>query len=279
MHFFYQIHTHELFACRSGHMAYTPHIHAQLEMMYVTKGAMDVTIGEQSTRLYAGDLAVIFPHCPHSFEMLPLPESDETEEEVIVLVLNPRLTGDFSEQIISHQPSAPFLRREQLTGDMIDAIHRLLDQSELLYPERFQPTVAKSYAQLLIAWLWPLLHVVPNANASLHSATFRVIQYMMQHFKEPISLESTAAALGISTRQLTRLFSKTMHIGFHEYLLDLRNEYAKVLLRSTKLPITDIAFQAGFESQRTFNRTFRQFYGMTPREYRKSLSMAEGESP
>ena len=74
-------------------------------------------------------------------------------------------------------------------------------------------------------------------------------------------------------RQLTRLFSETIHIGFHEYLLDLRTEHAKTLLQNTKLPITDIAFQSGFESQRTFNRAFRDFFHVTPREYRKRLAL------
>lgn len=272
-HFFYQVHTHELFACRCGHLDYTPHIHAQLEMLYLTKGAMDVTVGEQTARLQAGELAVIFPHQPHTF--VTLPEDDPPEEEVVVLVLNPRLTGDYAEQVIAYIPSCPFIHRDQMTPDMTDVIERLLDQSELLYPERFHPSIAKSYAQLLMAWLWPLLQVIPNTNASLYSTTYRAVQYMMQHFKEPLSLESTAAQLGISKRQLTRLFSETIHISFHEYLLDLRTEHAKGLLRSTPLPITDIAFQAGFESQRTFNRAFRDFYGMTPREYRKSLCQTE----
>lgn len=272
-HFFYQVHTHELFACRCDHMVYSPHIHAQLEMLYLTKGAMDVTVGEQTTRLHAGDLMVAFPHQPHSFAMLP--EPGQTEEEVIVLVIDPYLTGDYAEQVISHSPSSPFIRREQLTSDMVNMIERLLNCSELLYPERYHPTIAKSYAQLLMAWLWPLLQVVPNTNSSLHGIAYRAVQYLMQHFKEPISLESAAAQIGISKRQLTRLFSETIHISFHEYLLDLRTEHAKTLLHNTKLPITDIAFQAGFESQRTFNRAFRDFYGMTPRDYRKSLSKPE----
>ena len=53
MHFFYQVHPYDLFACTSGHMEYTAHIHAQLEMMYVTKGAVDFTINGESTRLHA----------------------------------------------------------------------------------------------------------------------------------------------------------------------------------------------------------------------------------
>lgn len=273
MHFFYQVHTHELFACRCDHLEYTPHIHAQLELLYVTKGAMDVTVGDRSEHLHAGDLAVVFPHCPHRFCMLP--EPGQTEEEIIVLVIHPNLTGDYAEQIISYLPDKPFVQRDVMAPDMVNAIEQLLSYSQLLYPERFHPSIVKSYAQLLMARLWPFLEVSPNVNAPLNNATYQAAQYMMHHFKEPISLESTAAHLGISKRQLSRLFSETIHIGFHEYLLDLRCEYAKGLLSHTEAPITDVAFQAGFESQRTFNRAFRDFYNMTPREYRKSLSQPE----
>ncbi len=270
MHFFYQIHTHDLFACRCGHMAYTPHIHSQLEIMQVVRGAMDITVDEQTTRLHKGDLVVIFPHHPHTFEMLAEPEN--SGQTVTVLVINPHLAGDYAEQIFSMAPKKPFVRAEDITRDMREAIDQLLYYSQLTNPERYHPTIAKSYTQLLLTWLWPLLELEPAANANLHSATYRAIQYMQQHFQEPLSLEGVAAALNISKRQLSRLFSETVHIGFHEYLLDLRTEHAKNMLRDTQLPITDIAYQSGFESQRTFNRAFQDFYGMTPRDYRKKIA-------
>lgn len=274
MHFFYQIHTHDLFACRCGHLAYTPHIHSQLEIMHVVRGEMDITVDEQTAHLRAGDLAVIFPHHPHTFETMPAPE--KRGEAVTVLVVNPHLAGDYAEQIFATAPTTPFIKKEALEPDMLNAIDQLLYYSQLTNPERYHPSIAKSYTQLLLARLWPLLEVVPTANASLHSATYRAIQYMQQHFQEPMSLDSVAAALGISKRQLSRLFSETVHIGFHEYLLDLRTEHAKNMLRDTQLPITDIAYRSGFESQRTFNRAFQDFYGMTPREYRKSIMENNG---
>lgn len=270
MHFFYQIHTTDLHACRCGHLEYTPHIHSQLEILLVERGAMDITVDDQSTRLYPGDMAVIFPHHPHSFTMLSDPE--KSGETFTVLVINPHLAGDYAEQVFSSAPAMPFLRKEQVTPAMLDTVEQLLHYSQLLYPERYHPTIAKSYTQLLLARVWPMLDIGPSANASLHSATYKAIQYMRQHFREPMSLESVSAALGISKRQLSRLFSDTIHIGFHEYLLDLRTEHAKKLLRDTQIPITDIAYQAGFESQRTFNRAFRDYHGMTPREYRKQLA-------
>ncbi len=271
MHFFYQVHPYDLFACTSGHMEYTAHIHAQLEMMYVTKGAVDFTINGESTRLHAGDLAVVFPHCPHHFAMVPEPEG--SEEEVIVLVCNALLAGDYAEQLIAYLPSHPFVRADEMPPHIEETLRQLLQYEQSEHPDQYHPSIAKSYVQLLMAWLWPLLQVQPNASATLHSTTYRAIQYMMQHFKEPLSLETTAAQIGVSKRQLTRLFSETIHIGFHEYLLDLRTEHAKTLLQNTKLPITDIAFQSGFESQRTFNRAFRDFFHVTPREYRKRLAL------
>lgn len=277
MHFFYQIHTHDLFACRCDHLAYTPHVHAHLELLYVTKGAMDVTVDGQSERLHTGDLAVIFPHTLHSFETLPEPEG--SGEEIVVLVIHPRLTGDYADQVISTRPSCPFVRKDRMAPDMTGAIDQLLSYSQLLYPERFHPSIAKSYAQLLMARLWPLLQVVPNVNAKLDNITYQAAQYMMQHFREPLTLESVAEHLSISKRQLSRLFSETIRIGFHEYLLDLRTEHAKGLLSHTDMPITEVSFQSGFESQRTFNRAFRDFYGMSPREYRKSLTGQPGSSP
>lgn len=270
MHFFYQTHSHELFACRCGHLAYTPHAHAHLEMLYVVRGEMDVTVGDRNDRLHAGDLAVIFPHCCHSFETHPDP--DDLGEELLVLVIHPRLAGDYAEQIISTVPTCPFIRKAQLAEDMTGAMEQLLSYSQLLHPERYHASIAKSYTQLLLARLWPFLEVSPNANASSNDTIYRAAQYLMQNFRQPLTLECVASQLGISKRQLSRLFSQTIHIGFHQYLLDLRTEYAKNLLENTKIPITDIAFQAGFESQRTFNRAFRDFYGMSPREYRKSLT-------
>lgn len=273
MHFFYQIHTHDLFACRCGHLAYTPHIHSHLEIMHVARGEMDVTVDEQSYHLKTGDMVVVFPHHPHSFETMPAPE--KRGEAVTVVVVNPQLAGDYAEQIFSTAPTCPVIRKEQLESDMLYAIDQLLYYSELTSPERYHPSIAKSYTQLLLARIWPMLAVEPAANAMLHSATYKAIQYMRQHFQEPLSLESVADALNISKRQVSRLFSDTIHIGFHQYLLDLRTEHAKNLLQNPQIPITEVAYQAGFESQRTFNRAFREFYGVSPREYRKSFSQSE----
>ena len=79
-----------------------------------------------------------------------------------------------------------------------------------------------------------------------------------------------ASALGVNKFELSKVFSGIFHTNFNQYLNEIRLNYATSLLENTKMRITDIYLEAGFESQRTFNRVFRQKYGRTPSEYRKT---------
>lgn len=74
--------------------------------------------------------------------------------------------------------------------------------------------------------------------------------------------------LGYSPYTLSRVFSGTFHKNFNQYLNEVRLEYTCSLLLYTNQTITDVYMNAGFESQRTFNRVFSERFRMSPREYR-----------
>ena len=83
-----------------------------------------------------------------------------------------------------------------------------------------------------------------------------------------------AKALGVGSYVLSRVFSGIFHRNFNQYLNETRFNYACSLLIYTDRPVTEVCMEAGFESQRTFNRVFRQFCHMTPREYRREMAAA-----
>ena len=74
--------------------------------------------------------------------------------------------------------------------------------------------------------------------------------------------------LGINKYVLSRMFAKTFHCNFNQYVSGVRLNYASSFLKNTTESITNICLDCGFESQRTFNRVFKERYKMTPREYR-----------
>jgi transcriptional regulator GlxA family with amidase domain len=78
-----------------------------------------------------------------------------------------------------------------------------------------------------------------------------------------------ARVSGVSEAHFARAFRDAFGVPPHRYLLTRRIERAKALLRDTELPITDIAFQTGWDSLGTFGRTFRDITGESPSVLRK----------
>lgn len=97
-------------------------------------------------------------------------------------------------------------------------------------------------------------------NAYLSQA----IEMMRSHLDEPISPSAVALELGISTRQLERLFGKYLNTSPKKYYMEMRLERAQHLLLQTELSVIEIALACGFQSSGHFSRVFRRAFGVTP---------------
>jgi AraC-like DNA-binding protein len=86
-----------------------------------------------------------------------------------------------------------------------------------------------------------------------------------------------ARVSGVSEAHFSRSFKQAFGLPPHRYLLTRRVERAKALLRETDLPVTDIAFQAGWRSLGTFGRTFRDVTGESPGEIRDRERAGAGD--
>ena len=94
---------------------------------------------------------------------------------------------------------------------------------------------------------------------------------------EEWSVSRLAGVSGVSEAHFAREFRQAFGAPPHRYLLTRRIERAKALLRDTDLPITEIAFQTGWESLGTFGRTFRDITGESPTELRRREKAARHE--
>lgn len=100
-------------------------------------------------------------------------------------------------------------------------------------------------------------------------------EYADLNFRQPLTLSSLSKMYFINEKYLGRIFKKTWGISFHEYLNELRLNNASKLLRHGNMPITDVAFDSGFENVTYFNRLFRRRFGKTPTQYRESFTQME----
>nr|WP_255775718.1 DNA-3-methyladenine glycosylase 2 [Microbulbifer sediminum] len=92
---------------------------------------------------------------------------------------------------------------------------------------------------------------------------------LMRSEREGLSVESLAARLGISSRYLRRLFNEHLGMSPLQYWQVERVMFALGLLRETRLPVAQVAFEAGFNSTRRFNAVFREICHRTPSDVRQ----------
>ena len=98
----------------------------------------------------------------------------------------------------------------------------------------------------------------------------KAVNMIERRFTEYLPLRLLAEVSGLSARHLSRLFSENFRTSPRDYIIRTRLEYAAQLLRRESRSITGIAFDSGFQDSNYFSRKFRQFFGMTPTEYRQA---------
>ena len=96
-----------------------------------------------------------------------------------------------------------------------------------------------------------------------------VLEYTELHYASPITLNDLANVAGMNPKYFCRFFRSITHQTPIEYVNMYRIEKAAQMLHSTRLPITDICMECGFNDSSNFIKVFRKYKGMTPMQYRK----------
>ena len=107
-------------------------------------------------------------------------------------------------------------------------------------------------------------------NDHSHSTSEKVIEYINEHFQMAINRKTVAATFNLNQDYLTRLLKEKYGIIFSEYLTRLRIEKAIDLLKSTDMPVKEIAAECGYTDDNYFIKAFKKKQGLTPAIYRKN---------
>ena len=110
-----------------------------------------------------------------------------------------------------------------------------------------------------------------------HQRLFRAAkQYMDRNYKENFSTAKMAVSLGTTPEHLNKVFTERERVGLFEYVMRIRMDEAKRMLKSTEMPEEEICIHIGFEDVRYFQSIFRQYERMTPSEFRDMDEEGEG---
>ena len=110
--------------------------------------------------------------------------------------------------------------------------------------------------------------IIVVKNLRLEQNLDQAIDYMKTYFYQDLSLEEVADHAGLNASYFSTTFKKYTGSNFVAYLMSLRIEHAKRLLRDPNYKILQIAQESGFHDTRYFAKIFKKNVGITPSEYR-----------
>ena len=283
----------EIYYRASSH--FIPHMHDLLEVIYILYGTLEIGVDEQLFHMEKGDLAVIFPGKIHHAQCF----DEEKTSASMYLLAAPSLAGGYTQRLTGSQPVTPVIPASQVHEDVVYSLRRLYNDygvegkgvrsSELIFPgtsggpspageeEETRRLVQQSLVQLLLARTLPKMQLTQRPDETQSGLEYQIVAYAAAHFREPLTLSGMSDALYVSPYRLSRVFSSVFHTNFNGFINDMRLDYVCSMLQYSGESITDIYMYAGFESQRTFNRVFREKYHMSPREYRRQMQQTGGE--
>lgn len=246
-----------IFHYRKGSFTRRQNFHSFL-VLYTYEGTGEVEYCGKHFEMKAGDGILIDCRKPHYYVAVE-------DWKVAVLHVNGPLAEHYAEE---YARGSQLVFHEGVTG----RFHRYLEQLLEIYdsPSLHRDLRAHHSIDGLLLYL-----VVLSSNLAVHKQDVpKVVQQAMKHmeqqFMEDISLDTLAELTRTNKYHLSKEIKRYTGFSPHDYLIWLRINQAKILLKTTNLPANKIAHQVGIHDINNFNYLFKNRVGSTPIQYRNS---------
>lgn len=221
------------------------HFHESFEICFVLDGKINIRISDTDYFLKKNDAVIIFPHQLHKYET-------ENQSNLHIITFMGELVPQFTDEYKNLLPKSNDLSGLEKYKDSLYPSNVFM-QKGLIYSimgnfikdREFEVFSANEETQLLI----------------------KVLKFIEKNYTNECSLKTAANELSYGYSYLSRTFKRVMRINYNEYLNRYRINRAMYLLSNEKdMQIQDIALRCGYESLCSFNRNFKDFTGITPRD-------------
>lgn len=243
------------------------HYHSSFEIGLCVKGSGVFFIGNELFSFSQNDVSFIFPNQPHIAQS---PDEVPSQWYFIMLDLPQLLLGNSKQidNIFLNETLLPKIISKAANEDIMKLAAMLID--ELLKKERGYQEAVK---EILSLFTLKLLRLSDECNQRVAlSNTFSLISpaltYLSKSFGDNITSGILARKCNLSETHFRTVFKKATGNTPMQYVVNIRMRMAKTLLKSTKLSVLEISQSVGFQTISSFNRFFKQQFGVTPSEYR-----------
>lgn len=242
------------------------HFHPQLELTFIMEGEGIRYVGDSIEPFGAGDLVLLGKNLPHNWASF---ENSETARALVI---------QFPENIITHYSEFSFF--EELFSQAKGGLHFKIPSAKLIHLIR---NLEEADNALKLIKFFEILYYLKNQSfrtlsgeefnvQKLNSRETRINKvknYLNDRLTQPVCLTDVAGYMQMTESYFCRWFKKNTGKTLVNYINKLRVEMVCRELKLTDKTISEIAYANGFENISHFNRVFKNFKEISPRQFRK----------
>ena len=249
----------------SGEDEFEPlHFHKNFEMIIVISGRCRCMLGGKEYDAREGEAIFICPFQIHGFTL-------EKDSVVRRITFHEHLILTLSQTLDGRRPQCPvFLLSDSLRRFCLDRLESLFGKESGMC-QRINPSDLRMQVKGFLYMLGGEFVAKAElcATPTSDTVTMAVAQYISENFRSNVTLQDVAREKGYNYQYLSRIFNRVMGMSFKKMLNLYRLENAYALLQDTDKSISEICFESGFQSIRSFNQVCRETYGMSPKELKR----------
>ncbi len=244
------------------------HWHEDLEILYPLNGVVDIRVDGKEYTLKEKHFSVIESSQIHSTY------SHSDPSMFLCIHLSKKLLRNYLPDIEFHYISCipdeiddhsfPQYRR---ICELIETMTRLYIKETAFHSLEAEGILLQILAQLL-RYFSVELFPAHTADTLSKERLRKIISYVEENFRNPISLQDVSDYLGLTKEYFCRFFKKNMGISFLNYLNEVRLSHIYQELQNTDASISEIMERNGFTNQKYFNQAFKKQYNQTPSSIR-----------
>ena len=253
------------------------HFHPEYELIFVLRGQGYRVVGDDISRLGAGDLVMVGPGLPHIWQHEPNPGARDSVH-FLLIQFEDKFLGDGLLRVPAMEPVPRLLRRAtrglHIVGKTHDRVGALMQS---MVGVRGMERVVRFLEILTLLAASEECEPIAGPNFGTGTSPYdqermdRVFQFLNARVGEVVRLSEAARIVSLSEGAFSRFFRAHTGKTFPAFVNELRIGRACHLLMEEDLNITEIAFQCGFTNLSNFNRQFLRLKGLSPRQFRHDL--------
>ena len=236
-----------------------PHSHHFTELFYVLNGKGEFVINDKTFEIQKDDFIIVNSNVSHN-------ETSSSEDPLHYVVMG---TDELEFEISSGKNYFiyNFASHNKLLHFYIKSI-----LAEMRAQDDHFEYVCQNLFQNLIYQIqrWTKIQFLGTQSQKTNKECRFIEQYLNEHFREDISLQSLSEIVHLSKYYLAHAFKEYRGVSPINYLTQIRINEAKHLLETTDFSAAKIADFTGFSSQSYFSQIFHKETGMTPNKYRRN---------